>query len=266
MSYPGPVEYLLRNATNSNGLSSNPIAAGRPLIVNRETGRVSWDLRETEGGAQVGEQYAFQVVVRALDSVNGTNCKPETAIDFTIQIGCPSDRAGVDPSCFLCSDVDVTALVNQIPEKLIAVKKQVRRVRRKIFGKGRQSQVSVNLQRFLRRRFRKALGHVRALSEAHAALTSISGLQTSCAAKSDVFCTSTSNFPLKAPLLQVMSNRNVAEQALFAAARRGFRDIFKTRGTGRADKARLKFSLALDEVKALIDAIPDSEDSCGGSQ
>lgn len=268
VTFPKDVEYILRPANNQNGLSSNP-ESGTALTIDKDSGKLSWDLQAASGsGAQVGELYALQVIVRSTTATNDTNCKPEIGLDLMIQVGCPQELLEQgEPSCFLCSDINVAALVSVISEKAqTMLKEQIRRPRRKAFRAAERRGVEPTRvrARASRVRIRRAATFVKSLIERQAALLGIEDVQTECAAKSDIFCSSTSNAALKRPIEDVLATRGYAEEMLY----RGFKRLYGTylrrsKAVQRADKRREEFSKQLDTLQDLVDAIPDNDDTCG---
>ncbi|MCB0333063.1 MAG: hypothetical protein KDD55_06155 [Bdellovibrionales bacterium] len=265
ISYPRAFSCSLRAASYKIGLLENPKVGENELRVTPDC-KIIWNT----DGTSVGEEYAFQVIVRADDAVNGTSCTPETQIDFAVQIGCADEDLdnGAD-FCFLCSETDISPIVLALSEQVTALKKKLRTWRRKqinrsyrLYPRGSSAHAE-RLRLKGRKGMRKAIIDVKGIQSSLTPVQEMTSLQSTCAAPSHIFCDETSNLSFTGSLRDALEKSPFIEENTYKGMFKLFKILKnKTTSLSRAEKKRATITAAMGEIKALAEQIPDSQISC----
>ncbi len=265
LSYSNAFTCSLRAASYQIGLLENPIAGEHALRVTSDC-KIIWNTESTS----VGEEYAFQVVVRSDNPVNDTSCKPETQIDFAIQIGCAEEdlENGAD-FCFLCSESDISPTVLALSEKVDSLLKTLRKWRRKQINRSyrvypRGSSAKAERKRLKGRRgMRNAILDVKQIKSSLVPVQEMTSIQNTCAAPSYIFCDQISNLSFTGSLREALSLSPFIEENTYKGMFKLFK-ILKKRPTAliKAEKKRAKITARIAEIEGLAALIPDSQITC----
>ncbi|MCB0320370.1 MAG: hypothetical protein KDD60_05535 [Bdellovibrionales bacterium] len=266
ISYPGAITCSLAQATYRNGLIENPKADTGPLSISEDC-NLKWNIADSTE-VQVGNQFNFQLLISAVNEVNNTSCVPKTIVDLQLEVTCPDSLLSTgDPSCFLCSEVDITEPRDAIAAEISREVKVHRRFRRKMLQRVEREEnqdiISRSKVRKIRVKMRKVILELKKLLTAHQDLLALNQMQTQCAAASQEFCSASSNLRSLEPLMTLISGKSIIEEQAYKSYRAVKKLATGKNGRSQAEKAREKMQLFMEKLEALTNQIPKSNDSCG---